>query len=57
LNVGEFIVPRDVVSWLGEKSIYGMVDKAKQERAQNAATTQTKPQMRQALPAAPAHYA
>jgi hypothetical protein len=55
--VGEFIVPRDVVSWLGEKSIYGMVDKAKQERAQNAATTQTKPQMRQALPAAPAHYA
>lgn len=50
LNVGEFVIPKEVVQWEGEKAIYKMVERAKQERAQNAATTETKPQ---AIPAAP----
>lgn len=50
LNAGEFVIPREVVSWEGEKAIHKFIDKARADRAQNEATTQTKPQMRPALP-------
>jgi hypothetical protein len=32
LNVGEFVIPDDVVSWFGEKHMYGLIDKANKER-------------------------
>jgi len=50
LNAGEFVIPREVVSWEGEKAIHKFIDKARADRAQNEATTQTKPQMRPAIP-------
>lgn len=43
VNAGEFIVPRDVVQWEGEKAMYGLITKAHKERQQMA-------QQRQALP-------
>lgn len=39
LNAGEFVVPKDVVSWYGEKHMYGLIDKASKEREQVLATT------------------
>jgi len=54
LTEGEFVLPREAVEWLGLKHVYGMVDKAKQEREQVQAETQTKPQTRAAIPEAPA---
>lgn len=38
LTVGEFIVPRDVVSWMGEKNVQKMVQKARDERKQGVPT-------------------
>lgn len=32
LNVGEFVIPEDVVSWYGEKHMYGLIEKASRER-------------------------
>ena len=32
LNVGEFVIPEDVVSWYGEKHMYSLIDKAAKER-------------------------
>lgn len=32
LNAGEFVIPKDVVSWLGEKTMHQLIDKAKKER-------------------------
>lgn len=32
VNVGEFVVPKDVVSWVGEKTMHQMIEKAKKER-------------------------
>lgn len=32
LTVGEFVIPEDVVSWYGEKHMYGLIDKANKER-------------------------
>ena len=32
LNVGEFVVPKDVTSWLGEKHFQQLIEKSRQER-------------------------
>lgn len=32
LNVGEFVIPDDVVSWYGEKHMYSLIEKADKER-------------------------
>lgn len=32
LNVGEFVIPEEVVSWYGEKHMYGLIEKASKER-------------------------
>jgi hypothetical protein len=32
LNAGEFVVPKDVVAWVGEKTMHQMIEKAKKER-------------------------
>lgn len=32
LTAGEFVVPRDVVMWEGEKNMYGLIDKARQAK-------------------------
>lgn len=34
LDVGEFVIPEDVVSWYGEKHMYGLIEKASKEREQ-----------------------
>ena len=34
LNVGEFVIPDDVVSWYGEKHMYSLIEKANREREQ-----------------------
>lgn len=34
LNAGEFIMPREAVSWFGEKTMHDMIMKAQKERAQ-----------------------
>lgn len=54
LSKGEFIIPEPVVRWLGVKSLYSLIEKATQEQAKTQATTTAQPQMRQAIPAAPA---
>lgn len=53
LSEGEFVIPRDVVEWEGQKSIYKMIDKAKQERAGVEASTETKPSALPPLPGPP----
>ena len=34
VNVGEFVVPADTVSWLGEKHFHKLTEKAREERAE-----------------------
>jgi hypothetical protein len=53
VNVGEFILPAEVVRWEGEKNIYKMVDRAKAEREQVEQTTETKPDISFGIPEAP----
>lgn len=43
LNAGEFVIPDDVVSWFGQKHMYGLIEKAKKEREETLATTQAIP--------------
>jgi hypothetical protein len=50
LSPNEFVIPADVVLWEGQKNIYKMVDKAKAERAQVEATTETRPSVSQGIP-------
>lgn len=53
LSEGEFVIPRDVVEWEGQKNIYKMIDRAKQERADTEATTETKASALPPLPGPP----
>jgi hypothetical protein len=53
LNAGEFVYPKDVVSWLGEKEMYKQIDKAREERERVLAETDAKPELRPAIPAPP----
>lgn len=39
LNAGEFVIPDDVVSWYGEKHMYGLIEKANKEREQSKQAT------------------
>ncbi|QGM46131.1 hypothetical protein [Methylocystis heyeri] len=43
LNVDEFVIPRDVVHWEGEKAMYGLIEKAQKERAHKESTTHIRP--------------
>lgn len=45
LNVGEFVIPDDVVSWYGEKHMYGLIEKANKEREQAKQATGAIPEM------------
>lgn len=54
LTEGEFIIPEPAVRWLGLKSLYSLIERASQEQAKVQATTTARPQMREAIPAAPA---
>ena len=53
LNAGEFVIPKDVVEWEGQKNIYKMIDKAKAEREQVEQTTETKPDISFGIPESP----
>jgi hypothetical protein len=53
LNVGEFVIPEDVVSWYGEKHMYSLIEKANKEREQAKQTTGAVPDVSPALPGAP----
>ena len=44
LTVGEFVMPKDVTSWLGEKAMHSMIEKARKEQ-------QELPQRSGAIPA------
>lgn len=50
LNVGEFVIPDDVVSWFGEKHMYGLIDKANKEREEAKQATQAIPDMQTPAP-------
>lgn len=50
LNAGEFILPKDVVSWIGEKQLQNQIMKARQEKQGAGA----KPAIGKAPPQAPA---
>lgn len=39
LNVGEFVIPDDAVSWYGEKHMYNLIEKSRNERAEAQQTT------------------
>lgn len=53
LNVGEFVIPDDVVSWYGEKHMYGLIEKAGKEREQAKQATGAIPDVGPELPGAP----
>lgn len=53
LNAGEFIMPREAVSWFGEKSMHDMIIKAQKERAQTEQQSGAVPDMMPARPEAP----
>lgn len=44
LNVGEFVVPKDVVDWYGQKHMYSLVDKAAKERDETMQRTSAIPE-------------
>lgn len=43
LTVGEFVVPKDVVEWEGQKFMHKLIEKARTERPQMSAAHQGKP--------------
>lgn len=49
LNVGEFVMPKDAVSWYGEKHFQNMIEKSRKEREQAVA----QPSVAVAAPEAP----
>ena len=49
LTAGEFVVPKDVASWYGEKHLQSMIQKARTEKERAVA----KPDVREALPTTP----
>lgn len=50
LTEGEFIVPKDVVSWYGQKHMYNLIEKAGAEREQKKQSTGAIPTMRAEKP-------
>lgn len=53
LNAGEFIMPREAVSWFGEKAMHDMIMKAQKERAQVEQQSGAVPDVMPAQPEAP----
>lgn len=53
LNAGEFIMPREAVSWFGEKAMHDMIIKAQKERAQTEQQSGAVPDVMPARPEAP----
>lgn len=53
LTPGEFVVPRDVASWMGEERLQKMIMKAREDKKGGAVA---KPKMKQALPMAPTFH-
>lgn len=53
LNVGEFVVPDDAVSWFGEKHFYGIIEKANKEREEAKQRTGAIPEIGPAINAPP----
>lgn len=54
LNAGEFVIPDDVVSWFGEKHMYGLIEKANKERGEAKQATGAIPDHAEAIPGQPA---
>lgn len=50
LTPGEFVAPKDVVQWLGEKHFHGLIEKARKEKAEAEGRGEQAPQ---AIPVAP----
>lgn len=48
LTVGEFVVPKDTVQWLGEKHMYGLIEKSRADREEAKQRTGAVPVMRPA---------
>lgn len=53
LNAGEFVIPDDVVSWYGEKHMYGIIEKAAKEREMAKQATGAIPEEGPPLQSAP----
>lgn len=53
LTAGEFVIPKDAVKWMGEKAMYGIIDKARTERAEIEKASGVGPQLKQAIPGPP----
>jgi hypothetical protein len=43
VSVGEFVVPKETVSWFGEKHFHKLTEKAELERAEQAVPTEAQP--------------
>ena len=50
LSEGEFIMPKDVVAWYGQKHMYNLIEKASGEREQKKQSTGAIPKMRSERP-------
>lgn len=50
INAGEFIVPRDVTEWLGQKGLQDIINKARKEQAGASAKPQQEAPPQQAIP-------
>jgi hypothetical protein len=48
LTVGEFVVPKDVVAWQGEKKMHDMIIKSREERSELKAQSGAVPVVRPA---------
>lgn len=48
LTVGEFVVPKDTVEWLGQKHFYGMIEKSRTDRDEAKQRTGAIPNVRPA---------
>jgi hypothetical protein len=55
LNVGEFVIPKDVVSWLGEKAMHQMIEKSLKERQELPQRSGAIPDVGYAQPAPPTY--
>jgi hypothetical protein len=53
LTAGEFVTPKDVVGWLGQKHFAVQIDKARQEQQQFSQRTDVGGQTKQAVPTTP----
>lgn len=54
LNGGEFVLPKDVVSWMGEQALQKLIMKAREQKAGAGAKPETKPALDGPPPSDPA---